>query len=77
MSERESGMRNLWAPWRMSYILGEDKAAGCIFCLAGDGRGADDLVLGVGPPVWHDEQVPYNNGLASWWLPSATADWRS
>ncbi|MBF0475846.1 MAG: HIT domain-containing protein [Deltaproteobacteria bacterium] len=22
----------LWAPWRMTYILGEDKTAGCIFC---------------------------------------------
>ncbi len=63
MSERESGMRNLWAPWRMSYILGEDKAAGCIFCLAGDGRGADDLVLGVGATcLAMMNKYPYNNG---------------
>lgn len=29
-------MKNLWAPWRMSYILGEDEQMaedGCIFCL--------------------------------------------
>jgi ATP adenylyltransferase len=25
-------MKVLWAPWRMDYILGEDKARGCIFC---------------------------------------------
>ncbi len=25
-------MKVLWAPWRMDYILGEDKAQGCIFC---------------------------------------------
>lgn len=25
-------MKPLWAPWRMEYILGEDKPGGCIFC---------------------------------------------
>ena len=25
-------MKVLWAPWRMDYILGEDKHQGCIFC---------------------------------------------
>ncbi len=25
-------MKVLWAPWRMEYILGEDKPQGCIFC---------------------------------------------
>ena len=25
-------MKVLWAPWRMEYILGEDKSPGCIFC---------------------------------------------
>ncbi len=25
-------MKVLWAPWRMEYILGEDKPPGCIFC---------------------------------------------
>ena len=27
-------MKVLWAPWRMEYILGEDKSPGCIFCPA-------------------------------------------
>ena len=25
-------MKVLWAPWRMDYILGENKPQGCIFC---------------------------------------------
>ncbi len=56
-------MNNLWAPWRMSYILEEDKPEGCIFCLATDGRGADDLVLGVGSlSLVMMNKYPYNNG---------------
>jgi ATP adenylyltransferase len=47
----------------MTYILDEDKAAGCIFCLAGDGKGADDLVLGVGiHALVMMNKYPYNNG---------------
>ncbi len=37
-------MRQLWAPWRLEYIEGA-KAAGCIFCTAG--QGADDRVVQV------------------------------
>ncbi|MCB2228474.1 MAG: HIT domain-containing protein [Desulfarculaceae bacterium] len=56
-------MENLWAPWRMTYILDEDKPEGCIFCLAGDGKGADDLVLGVGEhSLVMMNKYPYNNG---------------
>ena len=25
-------MENLWAPWRIDYVLGNEKEAGCIFC---------------------------------------------
>ncbi|MBU4564603.1 MAG: HIT domain-containing protein [Desulfarculus sp.] len=56
-------MENLWAPWRMSYILEEDKPEGCIFCLATDGQGADGLVLGVGRlSLVMMNKYPYNNG---------------
>ncbi len=56
-------MDTLWAPWRMEYILGEDKPKGCIFCLACDGKGADDLVLGVGETcLVMMNKFPYNNG---------------
>jgi ATP adenylyltransferase len=53
----------LWAPWRMSYILGEEKAQECIFCAATDGSGLDDLVLGVGKTcLVMMNKYPYNNG---------------
>lgn len=56
-------MENLWAPWRMTYILDEDKPGGCIFCLAADGKGADNLVLGVGRlTLVMMNKYPYNNG---------------
>jgi ATP adenylyltransferase len=47
----------------MTYILGEEKPDGCIFCLAQDGKGADDLVLGVGrASLVMMNKYPYNNG---------------
>lgn len=27
-------MKNLWAPWRMQYILGPKDKSGCVFCLS-------------------------------------------
>jgi len=38
-------MKVLWAPWRMEYILGEDKAPGCIFCPWPEEDLAERLVL--------------------------------
>jgi ATP adenylyltransferase len=56
-------MKSLWAPWRMSYILGDDKPQGCIFCQACDGVGFDNLVLGVGDScLAMMNKYPYNNG---------------
>lgn len=56
-------MDTLWAPWRMTYILEEDEPAGCIFCLAADGKGTDDLVLAVGTlSLVMMNKYPYNNG---------------
>jgi ATP adenylyltransferase len=47
----------------MTYILDEDKPGGCIFCLAADGKGADNLVLGVGRlTLVMMNKYPYNNG---------------
>ena len=56
-------MQTLWAPWRMSYILGDEKPEGCIFCQACDGVGFDNLVLGVGETcLAMMNKYPYNNG---------------
>ncbi|KPK15852.1 MAG: HIT family hydrolase, partial [Nitrospira bacterium SG8_3] len=42
-------MKNLWAPWRMEYILSDQKGGSCIFCPGSD-RGQDEerLILYVG-----------------------------
>ncbi|MEW6266390.1 MAG: HIT domain-containing protein [Thermodesulfobacteriota bacterium] len=60
-------MQNLWAPWRMTYILGEDKQAqsrDCIFCV-GEGRTGPDkqrLVLSAGRHTMvMMNRYPYNN----------------
>lgn len=56
-------MKQLWAPWRMTYIE-EDKAAGCIFCdkpKEKDPRSA--LVLAqTDHSIVMLNKYPYNNG---------------
>jgi len=57
-------MKVLWAPWRMKYILSEEREEDCIFC-PGDDRGKDEerLVLYVGPKTLAMmNRFPYNNG---------------
>jgi ATP adenylyltransferase len=57
-------MRVLWAPWRMGYILSNDKDNGCIFC-PGKDRSKDEerLILHVGPRCMvMMNRYPYNNG---------------
>jgi ATP adenylyltransferase len=57
-------MKVLWAPWRMGYILSNDKDNGCIFC-PGKDRGKDEerLILSVGPRTMVlMNRYPYNNG---------------
>ena len=58
-------MQQLWAPWRMTYLQGGDRADGCFLCAygAGDPPDAPDVV------VWRGEHVyallnayPYTNG---------------
>ena len=42
----------LWAPWRMEYILGQGKRAGCFFCehpAAGPAKMRENLVLVAQP----------------------------
>lgn len=58
-------MKNLWAPWRMTYILGEDEQAksnSCIFCVDGEKPDRDRLILYVGPlTMVMMNRYPYNN----------------
>lgn len=56
-------MKNLWAPWRMQYILGK-KPAHCIFCaMPGEDRDRDNLILYRGENTYVImNRFPYNNG---------------
>ncbi|WP_028320964.1 HIT family protein [Desulfatiglans anilini] len=54
----------LWAPWRMTYILGNDKYEGCIFCPGEDrSMDAERLMLYVDQTVLVlMNKYPYVNG---------------
>lgn len=57
-------MEVLWTPWRMEYILSNEKMSGCIFC-AGDNRLNDEerLILYVGNnSMVIMNKYPYANG---------------
>lgn len=56
-------MKVLWAPWRMEYVLGEDKPQGCIFCPAPGEDLKERLVLFSGrlSRVMMNK-YPYSNG---------------
>ena len=57
-------MNVLWAPWRMEYILSDQKAAACIFC-PGENRDTDSsrLILHVGDlSMVIMNRFPYING---------------
>jgi ATP adenylyltransferase len=55
-------MKQLWAPWRFEYILGE-KAEGCIFCEPWLEKNKDGLVLFRGNlSTVLLNKYPYNNG---------------
>ncbi|MBZ4660073.1 MAG: hypothetical protein JG766_1996 [Desulfacinum sp.] len=63
-------MRNLWAPWRMEYILGKREPY-CIFCPEGDGLSDEErLILYRGDlTMVMMNKYPYNNGhllVAPW-----------
>jgi ATP adenylyltransferase len=57
-------MENLWAPWRMEYILSDKKGTGCVFCPGDDRSGDKDRnILHVGPmSMVVMNKYPYNNG---------------
>lgn len=57
-------MKVLWAPWRMEYILSDQKGEDCIFC-PGEDRDQDEgrLILRVGPlTMVMMNRFPYSNG---------------
>ena len=59
-------MDRLWAPWRMTYILGGDDAGTCIFCAypaAGAAHYEEHQILCVTPHAFAImNRYPYNNG---------------
>ena len=57
-------MRNLWAPWRMEYILSDQGKGPCIFCPGEDRKASKErLTLYLGPlTVVMMNRYPYNNG---------------
>lgn len=57
-------MRQLWAPWRMAYIGGENPKPGCIFCQkAGEDRDEENLILTRGETCFALMNLyPYNTG---------------
>lgn len=56
-------MKNLWAPWRMNYILVKEKK-GCIFCQnLKEGRDEENLILHRGRHAFIMMNLfPYNSG---------------
>jgi ATP adenylyltransferase len=63
-------MENLWAPWRIEYILGKREPY-CIFCPEGDGHSDEErLILHRGRLCMvMMNKYPYNNGhllVAPW-----------
>ena len=63
-------MENLWAPWRMEYILGKREPY-CIFCPEGNGHTDEErLILHRGRLIMvMMNKFPYNNGhllVAPW-----------
>lgn len=57
-------MEVLWAPWRMEYILSENKEQDCIFC-TDENRSRDEerLILHVGEKTMvMMNKYPYSNG---------------
>lgn len=57
-------MEQLWAPWRMTYIRGEEKEPGCVFCIPPEEAEEDErrLVLLRGETAFVlMNKYPYTN----------------
>jgi len=54
----------LWTPWRMEYILDNNKPGGCIFCdKPGEEKDRENLILFRGKKYFVImNKYPYNNG---------------
>lgn len=57
-------MERIWAPWRMDYINGNTKGAGCIFCVQnGSDRDSERLILYRSTSSYVImNRYPYTNG---------------
>ncbi len=57
-------MDNLWAPWRIDYILGKERESGCIFCTKpADSQDEDNLIAHRAEGAYTImNKFPYNNG---------------
>lgn len=57
-------MDHIWTPWRMKYIKGDTKDAGCIFCMAAEGSDdRENLVFYRGQHVFMIlNRYPYTSG---------------
>jgi len=55
-------MDKLWAPWRINYVSGKNKAKGCIFCSAKNGISKDYVIFKSRLTIVMLNIYPYNNG---------------
>lgn len=57
-------MERIWAPWRIDYILGNEKESGCIFCTkpASDDDEENLIVHRAEGAFTMMNKFPYNNG---------------
>jgi ATP adenylyltransferase len=55
-------VEHLWSPWRLSYVTGEAKVAGCVFCAAREGEDAPLVVYSGHTSFVILNKYPYNNG---------------
>lgn len=52
----------LWAPWRINYVSGKQRAKGCIFCRAKAGKSKDYVIFKTRFSIVMLNIYPYNNG---------------